>query len=210
MRRAEPCPECGSRQPIPRRRAGDGPRWRTRGEVLGVPVVDLAWGRRGRQQTGDARGVLAIGDRAFGLVAIGTDARGLVAIGTLARGLIALGGIAIAPASAGLAAIGILAVGWGAVGYLAKGSAAIGCYAGGGVVAARFARIGSGPIPPDLPAFVNWLDWLFASWPAAVIVPLMVVSAVAALAPLLVSVIVRASARRHPNGSPATGTDPRD
>lgn len=198
------CPECGRAAAITRRRPGEGPRWRTRAAIAGRPLVAVAWGRRGRERFGRAEGVIACGDRAHGVIAVGTLATGPVAIGVVARGVVAFGGLALGLAGGGLAGVGVLAVGWFAAGYAAKGSAAVGCYAGGGAVAARFARIGDGALPEDLPAFAARLTWLFESWPAAVMVPLVAASAIVPLLLLGTSLLLQVAARRTPRDS-ATG-----
>ncbi|MHC4809563.1 MAG: hypothetical protein ACYTEV_04275 [Planctomycetota bacterium] len=198
------CPECGREAAITRRRPGEGPRWRTRLAIAGRPLVAVAWGRRGRERFGSAEGVIACGDRARGIIAVGTVATGPVAIGLLARGVVAFGGLAVGFIGGGLAGVGVLAVGWFAAGYAAKGSAAVGCYAGGGAVAARFARIGDGALPEDLPAFAARLTWLFESWPASVMVPLVAASAIVPLLVLGTSLLLQVAARRTPPDS-ATG-----
>ncbi|MFK7960660.1 MAG: hypothetical protein AB8G96_09040 [Phycisphaerales bacterium] len=204
--RDEACPECGAMATWPARRPGDGWRYRSQRTLAGRPLLAISWGPYGRERAGVARGIVATGDRAHGLVAVGTNATGGLAVGALARGVVAFGGLSLGVIGGGLLAIGGLAVGWLGIGYLAKGSAAIGCYAGGGAVAARFARVGDGPIPGDLPAFVADLGWLFRSWPAGILVPLVVASVVVPVGTAGISLWLRIRGRGRPGRHcPAAG-----
>ena len=153
-----------------------GKRYRSRQRLLGLPWIDIQfadlsseWTER---QPGQARGWIALGDRADGvLLAIGGMARGGIAIGGLAMGGIAVGGMAAGICSLGGLALGIAigmgglalghqAIGGGAVGWDAMGGGAVGWnsaaggaslayhYAfGGGACAAEYA-VGGAAVAP--------------------------------------------------------------
>jgi hypothetical protein len=91
--------------------------------VFGLPLIDIAYGPdpSRNEKHGNAKGIIAIGDRAEGVLAMGGRARGLIALGGRAIGMIAMGGM-----SAGLIAMGGLAVGAVAVGGLSLGLLAAG------------------------------------------------------------------------------------
>ncbi len=90
----------------------------------GFPLLDV-------RTEGTARGIVAIGPRAFGVVAFGNVAVGLFAFGTLSLGLIAFGAVALA----GSVAVGGLSLAplGAALGLAAAGRLACGIIAGGGV-----------------------------------------------------------------------------
>lgn len=99
----------------------------------GWPWLDIALGPD--PQTGEireARGVIAIGTRAFGVIAFGGMARGVIAIGGLAIGVASFGGISLGGLALGGLAVGYHALGGAAAGYSAQGGGAIGRYACGG------------------------------------------------------------------------------
>lgn len=136
------CPECG--KPLVdvltrNTRYSGGKRWRSRLQLGGWPLIDIAMGPHGGELRGHARGVIAIGDIATGGVAIGGMARGVVALGGMAMGvfsfggcslgLAAMGGLAVGGVASGGMGIGILALGGSAMGYMAVGSAAYGLHA---------------------------------------------------------------------------------
>jgi hypothetical protein len=106
-------------------------------ETHGNPVVIgyrlRPWRLIDVRMQGTARGVIAIGPRAYGVVAIGGLAIGLVAMGGAAIGLLAFGGFSLALllAVGGLAG-GLFAYGGLAVGAVALGGFAIGVIACGG------------------------------------------------------------------------------
>jgi len=110
-----------------------GYEYRSEAEVLGWPLVHVAYGanpRTGLPQV--ARGILAIGNFAIGLIAIGGFAIGGftiagIGLGLLIFGGIALGGVAIGGIAAGLFfALGGLAISGGlAVGGLTLSPRAI-------------------------------------------------------------------------------------
>ncbi len=145
---ASACPECG--RPLVEVLVRDGSarsrsyRWRTKATVWGRPAIAVAFGPRGTERRGKARGWIAIGDDAVGVVAIGGFARGAVALGGCAIGvctvggvslglLLGLGGCATAPLGFALGgfALGVLAIGGMAIGIAAKGGMAIGYLAAG-------------------------------------------------------------------------------
>jgi hypothetical protein len=126
--RAIACPQCGAptargvNPAMPYR----GTRWRTKAELFGLPLIDVAIG--GDAATGSirgvAKGIIALGDIAIGVLALGGAAFGGVTFGGFSLGLVSLGG----------AAVGILlGLGGFATGYAALGGLAIGYYAAGGL-----------------------------------------------------------------------------
>jgi len=176
------CPECG--QPLvevlmrPTLDMPGGKRFRSKGRIFGMPIVDVAIGPSGRERTGKARGFVAIGNEARGVLAIGGQAVGVVAIGGMAVGgftmgglsiglLSALGGMAIGGVALGGWAMGGLARGGGAMGFVADGGMAIGVYArGGGAVGPH--TISPAGSSPEAAGVFDALSWLFGPWPPSV------------------------------------------
>jgi len=124
--------------------------YRSKAEVLGVPLVHIAQGvdpRTGGPRV--ARGILAIGNIAIGVIALGGFAVGGVAFGGMALGIVALAGIA-----AGAVALGGLALG----AYLAVGGLAVSLVYGIGGLALAPHAIDSRGVDP---ALLEWLEhWL--------------------------------------------------
>lgn len=127
-----------------------GYEYRSKTEVLGLPLVHIAQGvdpRTGAPRV--ARGIIAIGNIAVGLVALGGFALGGLALGGISLGVFALAGIAI-----GGVALGGLAVG----AYLAIGGLAISLTYGLGGLALAPHAIDSRGVDPVL---LEWLErWL--------------------------------------------------
>ena len=94
--------------------------------------IDIAFGARRGSPTREARGFLAIGQRAFGVIAIGGIARGLITLGGISIGVLSFGGISVGGWALGGLALGGFAVGGAAAGYVAQGGGAVGRYACGG------------------------------------------------------------------------------
>jgi serine/threonine-protein kinase len=127
--RAYTCPHCGLRRMC-------GYEYRSQFTILGLPLVHVAFGQdlaTGRRRV--AKGIIAVGDRAYGVLAVGTSAVGVLAIGAFSLGLIAVGALALGPLLAlGGMAVGGMAIGGMAAGPIAIGGMAVGYYAlGGGV-----------------------------------------------------------------------------
>ena len=176
------CPECG--QPLvdvlmrPTMDLG-GKRFRSKGRIFGMPIIDIAFGPHGREPTGKARGFIAIGNEARGVLAIGGQAVGVVAIGGLAIGGFSLGGLSIGLLTAlGGMSIGGIAFGGWAMGGLARGGGAMGFVADGGMAIGYYARaggafgphtIGPGRADPDATRVFDALSWLFGSLPPTVL-----------------------------------------
>lgn len=140
------CPECGRPLVDVLVRPGmqaSSVRRRSRATLMGLPVLDIAFGPHGAERVGRPRGIVAIGDRPLGVVAIGGQARGVVAIGGLAAGGLTFGGVSIGAAALGGLAIGGAVSGGGAIGGLASGGAAAGVVAQGGAAFGWCARGGS-------------------------------------------------------------------
>jgi len=129
--------------------------YRSRGTLLGLPLVHVRFGQPLGAKPEWTKGWIAIGDRTFGVVlSVGGIAFGGIAIGGLAAGVISVGGVALGLAACGGGAFGLvalgglavggLAVGGGAIGYLATGGGAIGWQAatGGLAIAKEFAQGG--------------------------------------------------------------------
>jgi hypothetical protein len=144
------CPECGKPlvEVLMRDRtlpSGRGRRYRSQSTIFGWPVVHIAMGPAPElgESAGVAKGLIAIGDRAYGALAIGGFACGGVAIGGGAIGVCSLGGGAIGIITAmGGGAIGGFAVGGGAAGMVATGGGALAVIASGGGVIGWYARGG--------------------------------------------------------------------
>ncbi len=219
------CPECGEPLVEVLTRRGPayyraGKRFRSRSRLFGLPVIDIAFGPKGSEAKGKARGFIAIGDEATGVLAIGGRARGVVAIGGVAVGLFSVGGAAIGlVTSLGGAAVGGLAAGGGAIGGLASGGGAAGLVAQGGGAVGYFARgggafgvhtVGPGSTSPEATAMFDQLSWFFGPWPPSGSLSAMVPIAVASSVPLLLAAIIGLmalwAARRKP---PAGRSDAR-
>jgi len=124
--------------------------------LLGLPLVEVAFGGGGASPRRGARAWIAIGDVAFGIlfagggVAVGGVAMGGAAVGLLSLGGGSLGGLAIGGLAVGVAAVGGGAFGlWGAVGGLAlAGEVALGglAIAPHANDAAARAALASGPL----------------------------------------------------------------
>lgn len=152
-----------------------GYRFRSKARLFGFPVVDVARGPWGRETTGRAKGLIAIGDVATGVIAIGGIARGLCALGGLAIGGIAvggmsvgvlgLGGCALAAFAMGGAAIGLFSSGGGALGAVAQGGAAAGYIARGGSVKAAYEVTGAPTDAAHATAMFDAFSWFFGTWP---------------------------------------------
>ena len=115
--------------------------------IAGFPLVSIAFGRnRDRtEQSGHAKGLVALGDRATGLVAYGGFARGAVAIGRITIGLVSVGFLSVGVLSIGLAALGVwtvgaVAIGYGALGLIALGYKCIGLFSLGYKAVGAFSK----------------------------------------------------------------------
>ena len=116
-------------------------RIRSRAQLFGVPLVAIAYGQDPSQgeKTGTARGIIALGDRAFGLFANGRTAYGFIAFGLHARGVFSLGLTSVGLVSSGLFSIGGVSLGGFSIGYLAIGCIAAGHTAFGFATISKFA-----------------------------------------------------------------------
>ncbi len=128
-----------------------GRRYRSRLHLLGLPLVDIQvsspqMGEGAFSEAGEAKGWIAIGDRATGLIAIGGIARGGIAIGGLAFGLASFGGVAIGVFALGGLGLGFLGIGGLGMGWNAAGGLAVGIHdaCGGGAFAYHAACGGAG------------------------------------------------------------------
>jgi hypothetical protein len=173
------CPECGGPLVEILRWPNQnmyGKRWRSRASILGMPVVDIAWGPSGKDKVGHPRGWIAIGDDAMGVLAIGGYTRGVVAIGGMSSGVFAAGGMAagVLTAFGGMAAslgtafgglaIGSIASGGLAAGIVASGGMAYGVYARGGMAFGRHALSGGSQPQAERDAWAG-IEWLVGAMP---------------------------------------------
>ena len=98
-----------------------------------LPLVHIAYGRS--PETGKiptAKGVIAIGRKAFGVIAIGQGAVGVLALGQAAFGVVAVGQLAVGTVfGLGQAATGVLAIGQFAAGVFSFGQFALGAWSYG-------------------------------------------------------------------------------
>jgi len=110
--------------------------YRSKRKIGGLPLLHVTHGRDSiTGEVLEARGIIAVGDKACGVFAFGGVALGVVACGGLARGLVAIGGAAFGLISIGGFALGLLfAFGGFSVGALALGGGAVGWHACGGMV----------------------------------------------------------------------------
>jgi hypothetical protein len=112
-----------------------GYEYRSKAALFGLPLLHLAYGvdpRTGGRRT--ARGVIAMGDRAYGVIAFGGIAAGVFAFGGLGVGLISFSGLSLGVFAIGGFALGLLAAYGGfALAPFAFGGLAIGYIAAGGM-----------------------------------------------------------------------------
>jgi predicted Ser/Thr protein kinase len=136
--------------------------YRSKTTLFGWPLLHIAHGAdpaTGKRRV--ARGIIALGERAYGVIACGGLAAGGVAIGGLGFGIFSFSGLSFGVLAMGgfafalLCAYGGVAIApfaWGgvALGYLAVGGAAFGVHAAGGnahdAVALRFLHAWQGPL----------------------------------------------------------------
>lgn len=115
------CPSCGA--PFPGRKEwhGSGIEWRTRMELLGYPLIHVAFGRDTKGRLRVAKGFIAIGQFAIGAFTIAQFGIGLVlGIGQFVAGTLSVGQFAVGAVGAlGQFAAGFIAVGQFALGYYA-------------------------------------------------------------------------------------------
>ena len=112
--KAGACPQCGA--PL---RLYRGFEWKTRMQILGLPLIHVAAGRD--RKTGKllvAKGIIAVGQFGYGLITIAQFGVGfLFAIGQCVVGAVAIGQVAIGISfglgqlATGLTAIGQIAIG---------------------------------------------------------------------------------------------------
>lgn len=105
--------------------------FKSKATLFGLPLVHVYFSRH---PMAEARGILAIGNRARGVVALGGLSMGVVSLGGLSIGALALGGGALGGLALGGISAGMMAAGGCAVGLLyAVGGLAIGSVAQGGL-----------------------------------------------------------------------------
>lgn len=104
-----------------------------------LPLVSVNIGKGKRT----AKGVLAIGNKAYGILAIGGIAGGVFALGLISVGLISVGIIAASLLCAlGVISISPIAVGALAIGIFAIGGISIGIFSLGGIAVAKNIALG--------------------------------------------------------------------
>lgn len=96
--------------------------WKTRTNIVGIPLICVAFGSDEKGKTRVAKGIVAIGQFALGGVAIGQFGIGLIGIGQCVAGVVAFGQLALGL----LVAFGQLSIGTFAVGQLVIGKYARG------------------------------------------------------------------------------------
>lgn len=122
------CPSCGAPYPWQRHLRGPGYEWRSSVEVLGIPLVHIAWGRTPEGRMRVAKGIIAIGQFGIGVVTIAQFGIGLLfGLGQFMAGTIAVGQMAVGVQfGLGQLATGYTAIGQMAVGHWALGQIAFG------------------------------------------------------------------------------------
>ncbi len=99
-----------------------------------IPLVHINMGKGKRT----AKGVLAIGNKAYGLIAIGGIAGGLFSLGFISLGLISLGVFALSILfSMGILSLAPVSFGCFAIGFFAIGGVSIGIYSVGAIAIAK-------------------------------------------------------------------------
>lgn len=105
--------------------------------IKGIPLIHISIGKKK-----PAKGIVAIGFRAYGLLSIGFLAIGLLSIGILALGGISIGVAALALLSFGSLSIGIMSFGAIAIGLMAIGAVAVGQISVGALAFGNYLAIG--------------------------------------------------------------------
>lgn len=123
------CPSCGAPYPAYRRAIGPGYEWRSQFEVLGIPLIHIAWGRTPEGRMRVAMGIIAIGQFGIGVITIAQFGVGILfglgqfMLSTIAVGQFAIGvQFGLGQFATGYTAIGQFAIGHWALGQLACGA----------------------------------------------------------------------------------------
>jgi hypothetical protein len=90
------CPNCGAPRPALEHWDGWGFEYRSKFNVLGMPLVHVSFKYRPNRMPVVARGIIAIGQFACGIVSIGQFGLGIVSISQFAVGLYVLAQIGAA------------------------------------------------------------------------------------------------------------------
>jgi hypothetical protein len=128
------CPVCGNAVGAPTvlpARRGGGFEWRSRGELFGLPLVHVAFGRDPvTKKIRVAKGIVAIGQFGVGLVTFAQVGVGLLfGFGQAVAGFVTVGQLALGLYfGAGQIATGQTAVGQIAIGVYALGQVALGAH----------------------------------------------------------------------------------
>ncbi len=107
--------------------ASGGYHFQTGWNILGIPLVCIAFGRNEAGRAIVAKGIIAIGKVSFGLISVGQFSLGILSIGQFGLGLIAFGQVAcsvflgIGQVSTGMLSIGQFAVGLYCLGQIGWG-----------------------------------------------------------------------------------------
>jgi hypothetical protein len=173
-----------------------------------VPAIHIAFGPKGDELRGKARGIIAIGDDAAGGIAIGGFARGIVAIGGAAIGVAAFGGAAVGLLTAlGGFALGAMAAGGGSVGAVAHGGGAVGIIADGGGTVGLYTRGGGGKrfasAARSEAVFQRW-SWLLGSRGVSSARPMLWAAGVPVALAVVIGLLVLFRYATH-RGEPDTG-----
>lgn len=106
-----------------------GYHFQTGWNILGIPLVCIAFGRDEAGRARVAKGIIAIGKVSFGLISVGQFALGVLSIGQFGLGLIAVGQVALSVLlGVGQFSTGVLSIGQIAVGLYCLGQIAWGKY----------------------------------------------------------------------------------
>jgi hypothetical protein len=112
------CPHCGVPQPANPAWKGPGYEWRSQMEIIGFPLIHIAFGRDEKGRRRVAKGVIAIGQFGVGLITVAQVGVGILfGLGQVMFGLTAVAQVAITA----LFAVGQIAVGYAAIGQIAVG-----------------------------------------------------------------------------------------
>ena len=119
--------------------------YRSKFTLLGLPLVQVRFGRKRGESIRPVKAWFAVGDFAIGVIAaFGAMSIAPISIGAFAVGLLSLGGIAMGVACWGGIGLGVWAIGGSALGWKAYGGCAVAWEAAqGGLVAARHFALGA-------------------------------------------------------------------
>lgn len=113
--------------------------YKSKASIFGIPLIHINLGRESKT----AKGIIAIGNKAYGLIAIGLFALGLISIGGLCIGIVSIGLVSLSIFGlASIISIAVVANGVIAIGVIAQGVVAVGSFAFGPIAFGKWLAVG--------------------------------------------------------------------